>query len=175
MHTYQKNQQKSVWNPIPSLNSNSSPLKIGHPQRKLIFQPQCFRCYFSFREGNTTSPIIPNPEDLPSPRKWHSGQKGCHLFFFGIQNSTKNTQVWGGTTCKPVEQRYLKYGDRKPINLGPQIPVWVWLWKLVKKNSSQSKSKLLPETFVSKIQNLKTHHVITALGIRNRRQQLNQA
>ena len=32
--------------------TNSLPLKIGHPKRKLVFQPSTFRCYDSFREGN---------------------------------------------------------------------------------------------------------------------------
>ena len=31
--------------------TNSSHLSVGLPKRKLIFQPQCFRCYVSFREG----------------------------------------------------------------------------------------------------------------------------
>ena len=31
--------------------TNSSPLKIGLPKRKIIFQPSIFRCYVSFREG----------------------------------------------------------------------------------------------------------------------------
>ena len=31
--------------------TNSSPLKIGHPKMKLVFQPSIFRCYVSFREG----------------------------------------------------------------------------------------------------------------------------
>ena len=31
--------------------TNSSPLKIGHPKRKLLFQPSIFRGYISFREG----------------------------------------------------------------------------------------------------------------------------
>ncbi len=31
--------------------TNSSPLKIGHPKRKLTFQPSISRCYVSFREG----------------------------------------------------------------------------------------------------------------------------
>ena len=32
--------------------TNSSPLKIDHSKRKVIFQPYIFRCYVSFREGN---------------------------------------------------------------------------------------------------------------------------
>ena len=32
--------------------TNSSPLKIDHPKRKLVFQPSIFRGYVSFREGN---------------------------------------------------------------------------------------------------------------------------
>ena len=31
--------------------TNSSPLKIGHLKRKLVFQPSIFRGYVSFREG----------------------------------------------------------------------------------------------------------------------------
>ena len=31
--------------------TNSSPLKIGHPKRKLVFQPSIFGSYVSFREG----------------------------------------------------------------------------------------------------------------------------
>ena len=32
------------------LKSNIAP-EIGHPKRKLVFQPSIFRCYVSFREG----------------------------------------------------------------------------------------------------------------------------
>ena len=32
--------------------TNSSPLKIGHPKRKVVFQPWIFRGYVSFRECN---------------------------------------------------------------------------------------------------------------------------
>ena len=31
--------------------TKSSPLKIGYPKRKLVFQPSIFRGYVSFREG----------------------------------------------------------------------------------------------------------------------------
>ena len=31
--------------------TNSLHLKIGHPKRKLVFQPSIFGCYVSFREG----------------------------------------------------------------------------------------------------------------------------
>ena len=34
--------------------TNSSPLKLGFPKRKLIFQPSIFRGYVSFREGTKT-------------------------------------------------------------------------------------------------------------------------
>ncbi len=39
-----------IWFTLPE--TNSSPLKIGHPKRKVVFQPSIFRCYVSFREGN---------------------------------------------------------------------------------------------------------------------------
>ena len=31
--------------------TNSSPLKIGFPKKKVVFQTSNFRCYVSFREG----------------------------------------------------------------------------------------------------------------------------
>ena len=34
--------------------TNGSPLKIGLPNRKVVFQPSIFRGYVSFREGNTS-------------------------------------------------------------------------------------------------------------------------
>ena len=38
--------------------TNSSPLKIGHPKRKFIFQPLIFRCEnVSFREGKISRPL----------------------------------------------------------------------------------------------------------------------
>ena len=38
-----------VW--YTPFQTNSLHLKIGHPKRKLVFQPSIFRCYVSFREG----------------------------------------------------------------------------------------------------------------------------
>ena len=32
--------------------TNSLPMKIGFPKKKLVFQPSIFRCYVSFRECN---------------------------------------------------------------------------------------------------------------------------
>ena len=43
------NQNSWLENTLPE--TNSSHLKIGHPQRKLVFQPSIFRGYVSFREG----------------------------------------------------------------------------------------------------------------------------
>ena len=39
--------------------THSSPLKIGHPKRKLVFQPSIFRGYVSFREGNLLQNLDP--------------------------------------------------------------------------------------------------------------------
>ena len=46
--------------------TNSSPLKIGHPKRKLVFQPSIFRGHVSFREGRCSQ------SDLPQ-RLYHQG------------------------------------------------------------------------------------------------------
>ena len=51
--------------------TNSSPLKIGHPKRALVFQPSIFRCYVSFRGGNLHS----RPDSL-SERKEIGGSIG---------------------------------------------------------------------------------------------------
>jgi len=40
---------------LDSLKPTFSPLKIGYPKRKLVFQPSIFRCYVSFREGKHAS------------------------------------------------------------------------------------------------------------------------
>ena len=42
--------QLSVLNTLPE--TNSSPMKIGLPNRKVVFQPSIFRGYVSFREGS---------------------------------------------------------------------------------------------------------------------------
>ncbi len=43
--------EQNLANTLPK--TNSSPLKIGHPKRKLVFQPSIFRCEnVSFREGS---------------------------------------------------------------------------------------------------------------------------
>ena len=55
--------------------TNSLPLKIGHPKRKLVFQPSIFRCYVSFREGNGFwTPIHEGfgSDDFPSSKRWCS-------------------------------------------------------------------------------------------------------
>ena len=41
-------QQKA---PLTLPETNSSPLKIGLPNRKVVFQPSIFRCYVSFSQG----------------------------------------------------------------------------------------------------------------------------
>ena len=63
--------------------TDSSPLKIDHPKRKLVCQQCIFRCYVSFREGTSlpqelphlflkkTPPPAEGPPYLPAPlRKW---------------------------------------------------------------------------------------------------------
>ena len=47
--------------------TNSSPLKIGHPKMKLVFQPSIFMCHVSFRRIH--------PRSLPFlPESWFSGK-----------------------------------------------------------------------------------------------------
>ena len=49
--------------------TNSSPLKIGHPKRKQVFQPSIFRCKFavSFREGKGTHGVFEHfPQGIPN-------------------------------------------------------------------------------------------------------------
>ena len=54
--------------------TNSSPLKIGHPKRKLVFQPSIFRCHVSFREGSYYGDALffyPQWTRLNIPRCFH--------------------------------------------------------------------------------------------------------
>jgi len=53
----------SGWVSLYSLKTNSSPLKIGNPQIKLVFQPSIFRGCISFREGKTFN-------EFSTPKKW---------------------------------------------------------------------------------------------------------
>jgi len=44
-------------------------LKIGHPKRKLVFQPSIFRCYVGFREGTAITGSFAGkkaPEKVPA-------------------------------------------------------------------------------------------------------------
>ena len=49
--------------------TNSSPLKIGLPNRKVVFQPSIFRSYVSFREGIWYIKAIGWDERRPTPRR----------------------------------------------------------------------------------------------------------
>ena len=56
-----KSTQKNI---LPE--TNSLHLKIGHPKRKLVFQPFIFRCYVSFREGiyqTLQLEVVENPQE----------------------------------------------------------------------------------------------------------------
>ena len=39
-------------------------LKIGHPKRKVVFQPCIFRCYVSFREGKPSNHWFKSEDDV---------------------------------------------------------------------------------------------------------------
>ncbi len=56
------------WGTLPK--TNSSPLKIGHPKRKLGFQPSIFRCHVSFREGNRLGQIRKHVDRNPIIQPW---------------------------------------------------------------------------------------------------------
>ena len=61
---------------IPTLpETNSSHLKIGHPKRKLLFQPSIFRGYVSFRES--------------SPLK--NSRKSVEVWTFKVMNTSEKT------------------------------------------------------------------------------------
>ena len=52
--------------------------KIGHPKRKLVFQPYISKCYVSFREGNNI--INEWLSHLPIPSMLHSPRWEISLF-----------------------------------------------------------------------------------------------
>ena len=47
-------------------------LKIGHPKRKVVFQPSIFRCYVSFREG-----IPLQKKNWQNPRHGYESPRAC--------------------------------------------------------------------------------------------------
>ena len=50
-HSRQKAKLRSLGVKVTLPETNSSPLKIGLPNRKVVFQPSIFGCYVSFREA----------------------------------------------------------------------------------------------------------------------------
>ncbi len=79
----------SAWSwkngPMPTLTeTNSSPLKIGHPKRKVVFQPSIFRGYVSFREGTVTDGLLISFNDL----------QPCSCDFFSTKGRFQNVDVW---------------------------------------------------------------------------------
>ena len=56
--------QKSSWIFDTLPKTNSSPLKIGHPKRKLVFQPSIFRCHPWGSQVGAISILIDKLSDL---------------------------------------------------------------------------------------------------------------
>ena len=75
------------FNHLHSLKRTFSPLKIGHPKRKLVFlvfQPSILRCHVSFREGTTYSPcLLPIFQEL-SNIPWNIPQTPNQEFMKGF-------------------------------------------------------------------------------------------
>ena len=61
--------------------SNSSPLKIGHPKRKLVFQPSIFGSYVSFREGRVD--FFHQKKQMLRRATFFWGLQTERCFFFG--------------------------------------------------------------------------------------------
>ena len=58
---------------LPSMKLTWHP-KIGHPERKLVFQPSIFRCYVSFREGKVPSFFQVQIDQDPPLDRCHGGR-----------------------------------------------------------------------------------------------------
>ncbi len=61
------------WTTLPE--TNSSPLKIGHPKGKFIFQPSIFRCYVSFGECTHLNKNMHKSNWIISLRFWDENSK----------------------------------------------------------------------------------------------------
>ena len=77
---------KSMEN-ITLLGTDSSPLKIGHPKRKPVFQPSIFRCKLavSFREGRSIFFLLKSwgKKTHQNPINQHL-QRGAKWFLKGV-------------------------------------------------------------------------------------------
>ena len=85
---------------VPSLKLTFSPLKIGLPNRKVVFQPSIFRGYVSFREG------IPKPTRSMHGISTYPRHPNIYLLRFGgvllvcfLGSKYQKPQEVGGNGC----------------------------------------------------------------------------
>ncbi len=61
---------------------------MGHPKRKLVFQPSIFRCYVSFREGKRSKNLSNTNSNWGSST---AGETSPAVLWYGI---CRDTQLW---------------------------------------------------------------------------------
>ncbi len=102
----------SEWNTkkLTLPETNISSLKIGHPNRKVVFQPSIFRGYASFGEGSST---------------WNFGWCWClnHFLVNGGLGLDYFTPLWHSLK---LTARHRKYGEQQKerIVFQPSISRW---------------------------------------------------
>ena len=108
-------------------------LKIGHPKRKLIFQPKFFRCYVGFREGNQ---IFKRKKHIHGSYIWERNL----LLHKGIFRWTTCFRMgiifplliwdWVGKFVNPLVWSYLEINENTRI-FGKRSSWWFQpLWKI---------------------------------------------
>ena len=84
--------------------TNSSHLKIGHPKRKLVFQPSIFRGYVSLPEGMfCTTQFLNHSKGWTRITSWDVNQPKRHLSLIWTKDfpTVKHTATvfWNGSCC----------------------------------------------------------------------------
>ena len=93
--------RSSLFKSLPSQKFNSSPLKIGHPERKLIFQPSFFRGYVKFRGCNHFSKLSISLSFVQSTFFWMLScgeyRRVAHHQGLALGNWKKKLRIFDGT------------------------------------------------------------------------------
>ena len=79
--------------------TNSSPLKIGFPKRKSVFQPYIFRCYVGFKEGILLKEFLSGLRSsfhhwhhLPAPGSWRFSSNTAWAVWFVVTEKNPGHQ-----------------------------------------------------------------------------------
>ena len=135
--------RSSLFKSLPSQKFNSSPLKIGHPERKLIFQPSFFRGYVKFRGCNHFSKLSISLSFVQSTFFWMLScgeyRRVAHHQGLALGNWKKKTQNFWWHRKILIPGNFDLFGMVKwPFPTGGDSKPWIYQpFRLVDDNTLQ--------------------------------------